>query len=201
MGSPEIKIGARANELVQCGQCNKEVTASQAYRCKGKKGAVVFVCEGCKEVLEKAFKAETENPNTPMAILAGLFAAILAGVVWYAFTVLTNYQVGYIAIGVGFLIGFAVRLGSGNKRGFSLQMISAGITLLTLYVSQYFVFHHYARKYLLEHKAEFPDYNGQFFLLSPFNPDILRDMISPIGLIIWAVGIYFAYSLLKPRSI
>jgi len=137
----------------------------------------------------------------PIAILSGLIAAIVAGFAWYAFTTITNYQVGYVAIGVGFIIGYAVRLGSGKKKGFALQMWSAGIALVTLYISQYFVVHHYARKYLLEHKAEFPGYNGEFFLLSPFNPDVLREMFSPIGLIIWAVGIYFAYSLLKPRSI
>jgi hypothetical protein len=199
--NPEIKIGAKVNEVVQCGQCKKETAASQAYRCKGKKGSVVFICEGCKEILDKAFKAETQNPNMPMAVLAGLFAAIIAGSLWYAFTVITNYQVGYVAIGVGFLIGYAVRLGSGKRRGFSLQMVSAGITLATLFISQYFVIHHYARKYMLENQAQFPGYNGQFFLLSPLNPEVIKEMISPIGLIIWAVGIYFAYLLLKPRSI
>lgn len=201
MSNPEIKIGAKVNEIVQCGNCKKETPASNAYRCKGKKGAAIFICEGCKVVLEKAFKAETENPNMPIAVLLGLFAGIVSGIIWYAFTAITNYQVGYVAIGVGFLIGYAVLWGAGKKRGMQLQMLSAGITVVTLLVSQYFLILYYARKYLLANKAEFPDYGGQFFFLSPFHPDVLREMFSPMGLVIWAIGIYFAYSLPKPRSI
>ena len=106
-----------------------------------------------------------------------------------------------MAIGVGFLIGYAVIWGSGKKRGASLQILSSGITVLTLLVSQYAIAIYYLRKYLLDHKADFPGYNGQLFLVSPFDPDMLRNMFSPMGLVIWAVGIYFAYSLPKARTI
>ena len=67
--------------------------------------------------------------------------------------------------------------------------------------SQYIIVLYYFRKYLLEHKAEFPGYNGEWFLVSPLNPDVLKAMFSPIGVLIWAVGIYFAYSLPKTRSL
>jgi hypothetical protein len=144
MANPEIKIGAKVNEAVTCSQCKKQTTADKAYRCKGKKGTAIFICENCKEVMEKAFKAETENPNIAMAVLLGFFAAIVAGIIWYAFSAITNYQVGYVAIGVGFLIGYAVLLGSGKKRGVRLQMLSAGITVVTLLISQYFLILYYA---------------------------------------------------------
>lgn len=201
MDSPEIKIGSKVNEIVKCSQCKKDTAAAQAYRCKGKKGTTIFVCEGCKNVLEKLFKEETQNPNMPMAVILGVLAGLLTGAVWFGLTVLTNYQVGYVAIGVGFIIGYAVIWGAGKKRGVKLQALSAGITVVTLLISQYFVVHYYLRKFLLENKAKFPGYEGQWVFLSPFNPDVLKQMFSPIGLLIWAVGIYFAYSLPKPKSI
>jgi Ca2+/H+ antiporter len=135
------------------------------------------------------------------AFLLGMGAAFIAGILWFAISVVTGYQIGYVAIGVGFLIGYAVLFGSGKKRGMPLQIMSAAMTLVTLFASQYFITLFYIRKYLLENKAQFPDYTGQWFLVNPFSPDIIASMISPIGLLIWAVGIYFAYSLPKSRSI
>lgn len=43
----------------------------------------------------------------------GLLAAIIGGVVWAAVTVNTGYQIGWMAVGVGALVGFAVRMGRG----------------------------------------------------------------------------------------
>jgi hypothetical protein len=57
----------------------------------------------------------------------------------------------------------------------------------------------YYRQYLLENKTEYPDYHGEMFLLSPFDPAVPRDLISPVGLLIWGIGIYFAYSTPKSR--
>lgn len=197
----QIKIGAKADELVICGQCQGQFTAVQCYTYKGKKGQTVYLCEKCRAVAEKAFKEETQNPNMALAVVLGGIAALIAGVAWYLLTVSTGYQIGYVAIGVGFIIGHAVIWGSGKKRGPSLQIMSAAITVLTLLVSQYFIVLYYARKYLLEHRAEFPGYNGQWFLISPFNSEVIKSMFSPIGLLIWGIGIYFAYSLPKARSI
>src|SRR6185503_1710751 len=153
----------------------------------------------CRGEVEKVLQAETENPNMIMALVLGSVAAIVAGVIWYYFVILSGYQIGYIAIGVGFVIGWAVVLGAGKKRGPKLQIMSAALTLVTLFTSEYFMALHYIRQYLLENKAEYPDYNGEMFFLSPFDPDILGGMISPMGLLIWGIGIYFAYSVAKTR--
>ncbi len=200
MENPEIKIGSKTNQVVKCSQCQKEVNTSECYTYKGKKGEEIFLCETCREIAEKAFKEETKNPNMVMAFVFAVVAALAAGVAWFYITIITSYQIGYIAIGVGFLIGFAVLHGSGKKRGAPLQIMSAAMTLVTLFVSQYFIVLHYTRVYLLEHRAEY-GYNGEWFFISPFHPDMLKQMFSPIGLVIWAVGIYFAYSLPKQRTI
>jgi antitoxin component YwqK of YwqJK toxin-antitoxin module len=43
------------------------------------------------------------------AIVGGLSAAIVGAILWALITVATKYQIGYMAIGVGLLVGFAVR--------------------------------------------------------------------------------------------
>jgi hypothetical protein len=43
------------------------------------------------------------------ALLVGAVAAAAGGVVWAAITVATKMQIGLVAIGIGLLVGFAVR--------------------------------------------------------------------------------------------
>ena len=43
------------------------------------------------------------------AILAGAVATIIGAALWGLITSLTGYQIGYMALGVGFLVGMAIR--------------------------------------------------------------------------------------------
>ncbi len=47
--------------------------------------------------------------NLTWGILGGLAAAVGGALLWAAVTVITRYQIGYMAIGVGFLVGVSVR--------------------------------------------------------------------------------------------
>jgi len=59
--------------------------------------------------------------NLLMAVLGGLAASVVAAVLWAAITYATNYQIGFMAIGVGFLVGFVVRyLGKGISISFGI---------------------------------------------------------------------------------
>jgi hypothetical protein len=49
--------------------------------------------------------------NLTMAIVFGLAASLLGAVLWAVITVATGYQIGYMAIAIGFMAGFAVRKG------------------------------------------------------------------------------------------
>ena len=60
------------------------------------------------KVREFQMKVEAEQ-NLPTGVLAGMAAALLGGIAWAGITLATGYQIGYMAVGVGFLVGFAVR--------------------------------------------------------------------------------------------
>ncbi len=54
-----------------------------------------------------------QKQNLPIAVIAGLAAAVVSAAVWAAVTVITNFQIGWMAVGVGFLVGLGVRMGKG----------------------------------------------------------------------------------------
>jgi hypothetical protein len=51
---------------------------------------------------------DTDDGRGPLAIAAGLVAAIVAGGIWAALVFVTNTEIGYVAWGVGLLVGFAM---------------------------------------------------------------------------------------------
>lgn len=67
--------------------------------------------------------------NLPAALIAGLVGAAIGAGVWAAITVATQFQIGWMAVGVGFLVGFAVRIaGKGIDKSFGA--VGAGFALL-----------------------------------------------------------------------
>ena len=44
-----------------------------------------------------------------LGLAAGLVAALIGAALWAGITIVTKYQIGWMAVGVGFLVGFAVR--------------------------------------------------------------------------------------------
>ena len=66
--------------------------------------------------------------NFPLAVAGGLLAAVVGAMVWAVITVTTNYQIGWMAVGVGCLVGGIVRvLGRGLDKCFG--HLGAGLAL------------------------------------------------------------------------
>ncbi len=71
--------------------------------------------------LNRLLQQIRDNQNLTMGIVGGLLGAIIGAVGWGLLTWLTHYQIGFAAIGVGFLAGFGVRyLGKGIDVAFSI---------------------------------------------------------------------------------
>ena len=69
-----------------------------------------------------------EGHSLPAALVAGSVAAAAGAMVWAAVTVFTGMQIGWMAVGVGFLVGFAVRrFGKGSDATF--QVLGAALSL------------------------------------------------------------------------
>jgi len=67
--------------------------------------------------------------NLLFGTLAGILAAIVGALIWMGITVATGMHVGYVALGVGALVGLTVRF-VGNGRGMLFGIIGAVLTLI-----------------------------------------------------------------------
>jgi hypothetical protein len=70
-----------------------------------------------------------DSPNLAAAALGGLIAAIVGALIWAVITVTAKIQIGFMAVGVGFLVAWAVRtLGKGRDTTFGIM--GGGFALL-----------------------------------------------------------------------
>ncbi len=198
----KITIGSEVGMKVTCSMCQKEGTTNEFVTLRGKDDQDVYFCPVCKEKLNQEFEDATKNPNILRAVIAGSIAAIVGGVVWYFVTIFTGMEIGYISLGLGYLIGYGVYIGSGKKRGHMLQVISAMIAVIAIIIIEKFILDHFLTIYIQENLSEFPDFAvGDTASISFFAPEFWTSMLSPVGLLIYAIGIYLAYSFCKPQKI
>lgn len=70
---------------------------------------------------ERALEVFREEQNLVVGSMAGLTAAVTGAAVWAGVTVVTEYQIGWMAVGLGFLVGIAMRtMGKGIDQVFGV---------------------------------------------------------------------------------
>jgi hypothetical protein len=71
------------------------------------------------------------------AIAVGLVAALVGGIVWGLIVKISDYEVGIVAWGIGFVAGTAVVFASRGAKGTPLQVIAVISALLGILVGKY----------------------------------------------------------------
>ncbi len=92
------------------------------------------VCTPCRTVLE-AGPQGTRTGRVGRALLFGAGAAVAGGLVYLVVATVTGYEIGLIAILVGWMVGRAVSLGSEHRGGWLYQVIAIGFTYLAICTS------------------------------------------------------------------
>lgn len=87
------------------------------------------VCGVSAAQVERELDAERAAPRFGRAALLGAVGALIGAAVWAGIVVATNFEVGYVAVLVGFLAGQGVKLGAGAARGGSLQILAAALAV------------------------------------------------------------------------
>ena len=140
-------------------------------------------------MIEVAFQKFEAEQSMVGGFLAGS-AAALAGVgVWALVTVLTGYQIGFMAIGVGFLVGLAVQFaGKGINKVFGVM--GAALALLGCLLGNYFTIVHFVGE------AEGLGFFDTLTRISPAAiPELMAITFSPMDLVFYGIAVYEGFKL------
>ncbi|MFQ5881278.1 MAG: hypothetical protein ACE5I9_02215 [Candidatus Methylomirabilales bacterium] len=147
----------------------------------------------------RALQAEAEDPNLVGALVFGLGAAFVSSLLWYGIVVVTNYQLGIVAIAVGWLVAQGVMRGAGGKRGPRLQALSVTSTVIAMALSEYLIVYHFTAQALAQQGyTSIP-------LLLPF--DVMITLIveglksDPLMLLFWGIAVWEAFTLPAARGL
>lgn len=125
--------------------------------------------------------------NLPMAIAAGVITCLVSAVLWAVISVSTGYQIGYMAVGVGLLVGYSVRfLGKGMDQVFGI--IGAVFALLGCLLGNAF-----AIVGFLANEGGMGVMNALEFVNVSFIVMAMKETFSPMDLLFYGIAIYEGY--------
>jgi hypothetical protein len=207
-----------------CGRCksiNRERSAT-CYSCGGIRGAIQLETSAvaAPAVAATPEAAATFASGIPIAevaaptpavpattgdllggVVGGAIGAVLATGLWYGVVAITNFQVGIVAIAVGFIVAQGVVLGAGRHPSILLVPISLAFTLVSLVVSEYLIANHFYNAAVAEIAAEMGLSVGEVSEIAalggvPTTPlELVRFSLEsdPITLLFWAIAGWEAF--------
>jgi hypothetical protein len=98
-----------------------------------------IVCEQCRRSAEANWNRGGAAGRFTTALGLGILATIGCSILWYVVLKATGYQLGILAVAVGFVVGSAVRKGSNGRGGWRYQTLAIFLTY-TAIVSSYVPF-------------------------------------------------------------
>lgn len=77
----------------------------------------------------------------PKWVLAGFLGGLVGAAIWAGISYATNYEIGWIAWGIGFLVGFCVRVAAGgDQEGFAPGATAAVVAIISVLIGKYAAF-------------------------------------------------------------
>ena len=140
-----------------------------------------------KQPSEVALKKLRRYQSFLYALIGGLLITATAAAGWAFITAMTGYQGVYLALGVGVLVGIAVRFfGAGIKQIFGILAALLALTgsLLGYYLSQ----NGFLEELQLARIMGIPDYLDQELMLNS-----MRDSFVPLDLVFYGLAVLLAY--------
>jgi len=164
-----------------CGMCGQTLRGSY-YQANGR-----VLCGACAERVKQYAGAGDDTANAFRAVAFGLGAAIAGGAIYGAIMAYSGIQIGIISIAVGFMVGKAVRVGSGGRGGSAYQWIAAVLTYAAIAGAYAFERYHYM-------SAPTPDDVTQL-IFSAYRLPFERGAGNIIGIAIIAFGVWQAWKM------
>jgi hypothetical protein len=117
-------------QIERCSLCGTAL-ASEYYRVHGR-----TACASCASAAQNGQANGQNNTAFTRALLFGVGAAIIGLAGYAAFTIATSFYIGYVALGVGYIVARAMKLGSGGRGGRPFQIVAVILTYLAIALAE-----------------------------------------------------------------
>ena len=114
----------------RCRLCSSPL-ATEYYRVRGQPA-----CASCAAAARDGSHSGQSNAAFTRALLFGIGAAIVGLAGYAAFTITTHLYVGYVALGVGYIVARAMKFGSGGLGGRPYQIAAVVLTYLAIALAE-----------------------------------------------------------------
>jgi hypothetical protein len=117
-------------KIERCHFCSSPL-ATEYYRVRGQ-----AACASCATAAQSGQAGGSDSSAFTRALLFGTGAAIVGLAGYAAFTITTHLYVGYIALGVGYIVARAMKAGSGGLGGRPYQIAAVVLTYLAIALAE-----------------------------------------------------------------
>jgi hypothetical protein len=107
---------------VPCVLCARTIT-DEYYDVNG-----VSVCSTCRDSITQQAETPRGMAAFGKAALFGLIATILGAVLYFAVIEITRFEIGIVAIAIGYMVGYAIRMATGGRGGRRFQVLALVLT-------------------------------------------------------------------------
>ena len=111
-----------------CKSCNRAVTGSY-YRVNG-----TLACSTCVSQLQSQIPRDSHSAFV-RGMIFGVGGAILGLILYSTFGIITGLAIGYLSLAVGYIVGKAIRMGSGGVGGRRYQIAALALTYFAVSMS------------------------------------------------------------------
>ena len=140
-------------------------------------------------LLQYTLENLSSEQNLFLGVLAGAVAAVVGAALWAVVTITTGYQIGYMAVVVGFFVGFAMRqFGKGTDQVFGV--VGAVLALLGCGLGNLF-----SACAVLSQQEGVPFFEVLSLLDLEIISELMAATFSPVDLLFYGIAIYEGYKL------
>ncbi|HEY5090193.1 MAG TPA: hypothetical protein VIK30_09490 [Polyangia bacterium] len=117
---------ATPNEARACRLCQRPIEGEYFEIARN------IICRPCAGALSGSKRG---GGSLPRGLLFGAGAAVLGTIAWFAIVKITHHEFGLLAIGIGLLVGTAVRKGAQGLGGWRTQTLAMVLTYVSITAS------------------------------------------------------------------
>ena len=141
---------------------------------------------------EERFTGSALGPG----IAGGLIAAVVGGFLWGLIVILSEYEIGIAAWGIGFIVGFGVVRFAGGAKGTPLQVVAVVSSVLGIVIGKYISYAYFFKQAVSDRfDVDISYFDSEIFRAFREN---LGDVFGGFDLIWAGLAVVTAWKLTRP---